>query len=105
MPPGGKVEFSGALAVNLKFAGEMKAKVEMERLGDGTYTVTVRGGLGLGLVHSSKEGPSLDAAAMMGGQGGVVLHFDTAAEAADRLAALSQTGALKAVNVRASLVE
>jgi hypothetical protein len=98
MPAGGKVELSGLGMVKLEYAGEMKLKAEVERLQDGTYQATLRGGLGMGLATPSvKEG--VDAAAMLGVQGAVVLRFESAAEAADRLAALTQLGAMRATSL------
>jgi hypothetical protein len=97
MPAGGKAELSGLMMVKLELAGEMRLKLEVERLQDGTYQASFRSGMGIGLATpSGKEG--VDAAAMFGAQGAVVLRFDSAAEAADRLAALTQTGSLRAMN-------
>ena len=98
MPAGGKAELSGLLMVKLELAGEMKLKAEVERLQDGTYQATFRGGMGIGVATpSGKEG--VDAAAMLGAQGAVVLRFTSAAEAADRLAALTQTGSLRGMRL------
>jgi hypothetical protein len=104
MPPGGKAELSAEGILRLDLAGEMKGKLEMERLQDGTWQVTVRGGMGLGLAASTggagagEQKVGAEGSMMLGGKGGVTLHFRTVEEAADRLAALTQTGVLQATN-------
>ncbi|HEX8825413.1 MAG TPA: hypothetical protein VF794_36215, partial [Archangium sp.] len=89
LPPGGKLELSTQGRVGLEAAGEVKAKVEVERGEDGSYQVTVRGGLGGGVAASSGA-KGAKGSAMLGMQGAVTLRFESAAEAADRLAALAQ---------------
>jgi hypothetical protein len=89
VPPGGKLELSTHGMVRLEAAGELKARAEVERLEDGSYQLTFRGGMGVGAAASAGEGgPS--GSAMVGVQGAVTLRFESAGEAADRLAALAQ---------------
>jgi hypothetical protein len=118
LPPGGRLELSTHGMLRLEVAGEVKAQVEVARLRDGAYQVTVRGGVGVGLAGSTGE-KGLEGSAMVGARGAVTLRFANAAEAADRMAALVQTAALEgarlggglagqaaaAVAVRAGLVD
>lgn len=97
LPRGGKLELSTHGLLRLEVAAEVKAKVEVERLQDGSYRVTLRGGAGVGLAGSTGKGAS--GSAMLGAQGAVTLRFAHAAEAADRLAALVQEGALNAAKL------
>lgn len=89
VPPGGKLEVSTQGMVRLEAAGELKARAEVERLEDGSYQLTFRGGVGVGLAGSAGEGGP-KGSAMVGAQGAVTLRFESAGEAADRLAALAQ---------------
>ncbi len=97
LPRGGKLELSTQGLLRLEVAAEVKAKVEVERFQDGSYQVTLRGGAGVGLAGSTGKGAS--GSAMLGAQGAVTLRFANAAEAADRLAALVQEGALGAAKL------
>lgn len=100
MPLGSRAEISLQGRVQLEFAGELKAKVEVKRREeDGAYLVSFKGGLGVGLAASTGGGESLgaSASAMVGVQGGTTFVFGSAAEAADRLAAFTQMGALSSV--------
>jgi len=90
VPSGGKMELAVQGQLRAEFAGELKTKVEVERDLDGSYQLTFRGGLGVGMAGSTGEkGPK--GSAMLGTQGAVTLRFGSAGEAADRLAALAQT--------------
>lgn len=98
VPPGGKLEISTQGMVRLKAAGELKARAEVERLEDGSYQLTFRGGVGVGLAGSTgKEGAK--GSAMVGAQGAVTLRFESAGEAADRLAALAQAEVVTATGL------
>lgn len=93
IPPGGKLEVALQGQVRLEAAGELKLKAEVERGEDGTYQMTVRSGVGVGMAGSAgTHGPK--GSAMLGIQGGVTLTFGSAAEAADRMAALAQSEVL-----------
>ncbi len=91
VPSGGKMELAVQGQLRAEFAGELKTKVEVERDLDGSYQLTFRGGVGVGMAGSTggEKGPK--GSAMLGAQGAVTLRFGSAGEAADRLAALAQT--------------
>jgi len=96
IPPGGKVDIALLAQVRLELAGEVKARAEVERLPDGSYQLTLRGGVGVGLAGSTGGEGGARGSAMVGAQGAVTLRFSNAAEAADRLAALAQAEMLTA---------
>ncbi len=91
VPAGGKMELAVEGQLRLEFAGELKTKVEVERDPDGSYQLTFRGGVGVGLAASTGGETGAKGSAMLGAQGAVTLRFGSAGEAADRLAALAQT--------------
>jgi hypothetical protein len=91
VPSGGKMELAVQGQLRLEYAGELKTKVEVERDLDGSYQLTFRGGLGVGMAGSTGGEKGAKGSAMLGAQGAVTLRFASAEEAADRLAALAQS--------------
>ncbi|HET9451217.1 MAG TPA: hypothetical protein VFO83_10060, partial [Aggregicoccus sp.] len=92
LPPGGTLELGLEATVRLELAGQAAGKLTVQRAEDGTFAVTVRDSLALGLGAGARAGAAAaDATALGGLKGGLTLHFASADEAADRLAALAQT--------------
>jgi hypothetical protein len=89
LPPGGSLTLGLEAAVRLKLAGEGVGKTTVTRAADGSFTVTVRDRVGVG---AGVGAPGAKVSALGGLAGGLTLHFASADEAADRLAALLQTG-------------
>ncbi len=89
LPPGGSLTLGLEASVRLKLAGELVGKTTVTRGEDGNFTVTVRDRVGVG---AGVGAPGGKVSALGGLAGGLTLHFASADEAADRLAALLQTG-------------
>jgi hypothetical protein len=92
LPPGGTLTLGMEAAVRLELAGEATGTLTVKRLEDGTFSVTVDDRVGVGVGAGAKVGQAeAQGTALAGLKGGLTLHFASAEEAADRLAALAQT--------------
>ncbi|MBF5045785.1 hypothetical protein FGE12_25480 [Aggregicoccus sp. 17bor-14] len=91
VPPGATLRYGLEATVRGELAGELAGTVTVKRAQDGRYEVTLQNRLGVGVgAGAGKE--SVDA--LIGTKGALTLHFASAAEAADRLAALYQVNAM-----------